>query len=781
MYPMLCIDATWPLSQKTQFCVANYEQSELLGSTLGRISNSLENCLNELLPEFGPIHCCHAFLYDEPSIEDNIRQCLRSGLDRLILLPLYAHYSCFRTGTMLNVAVNMIDKKTVPVTDNGHSLPNQRTIPMSDITFECTAIDRWSAHPLLASYWYRQIRRRVENNDSILFVAPQMRGYGGKEYSREVWATCQRVVHQLDDRVAWRLAWYGGWEQWPVSTVSESIPVQLYLLRRDGKLRTLVVPVTSLFPTFDTETLLPKLFSKRGVEFVNPASNSPVLIHGLAEIVKNHLLGRPTSAQFSTRCLACFNPRCHFTRTVLAPADKLQETQEMMQSDGETLRPSDSSSLSSRVSVDTPSVPTGILFYLMNADFFKGAVSKRGHVRTLRDFDWSTKLVVDCDTSLECLQPVVQLNLHFLEDNSVKQFEFTPEEVMPIVHRLMAAETAHRWGVRLAKYGLTPAFGYNRVEYPELESTVFGKKFKNPVGLAAGFDKDGEAIEGLRRSGFGFVEIGTVTPLPQAGNPKPRLFRLIEDEAVINRYGFNSAGVGVVYARVKKAFQPNADVPLGVNLGKNKASKDGRLDYDIGVNYFGAYSDYLVVNVSSPNTPGLRSLQKKADLQNLMTTVKAAVDRITGKKPVVLLKISPDLVDSEKKDIAKVVVDKRYGIDGLIVSNTTIWRPAELKSEHRDEVGGLSGKPLRELSVQCVHDMYRLTSGKVPIIGCGGISSGADAYAAIRAGASLVQLYSALVYQGYPVIGKIKRELVELLRRDGYSNVSEAVGSDHRK
>ncbi|VDM40776.1 unnamed protein product [Toxocara canis] len=460
----------------------------------------------------------------------------------------------------------------------------------------------------------------------------------------------------------------------------------------------------------------------------------------------------------------------------------------------------------------------GILFYLMNADFFKGAVSKRGHVRTLRDFDWSTKLVVDCDTSLECLQPVVQLNLHFLEDNSVKQFEFTPEEVsffyitkstivvvtagtalyaiieffvgsepffkkqvMPIVHRLMAAETAHRWGVRLAKYGLTPAFGYNRVEYPELESTVFGKKFKNPVGLAAGFDKDGEAIEGLRRSGFGFVEIGTVTPLPQAGNPKPRLFRLIEDEAVINRYGFNSAGVGVVYARVKKAFQPNADVPLGVNLGKNKASKDGRLDYDIGVNYFGAYSDYLVVNVSSPNTPGLRSLQKKADLQNLMTTVKAAVDRITGKKPVVLLKISPDLVDSEKKDIAKVVVDKRYGIDGLIVSNTTIWRPAELKSEHRDEVGGLSGKPLRELSVQCVHDMYRLTSGKVPIIGCGGISSGADAYAAIRAGASLVQLYSALVYQGYPVIGKIKRELVELLRRDGYSNVSEAVGSDHRK
>uniref|UniRef100_A0A914ZV76 Dihydroorotate dehydrogenase (quinone), mitochondrial n=1 Tax=Parascaris univalens TaxID=6257 RepID=A0A914ZV76_PARUN len=358
---------------------------------------------------------------------------------------------------------------------------------------------------------------------------------------------------------------------------------------------------------------------------------------------------------------------------------------------------------------------------------------------------------------------------------------FFAKQVMPLVHRFTDAETAHRWGIVLAKYGLTPPFGYNHVEYPELETTVFGKKFRNPVGLAAGFDKDGEAIDGLRRSGFGFIEIGSVTPLPQAGNPRPRLFRLLEDEGIINRYGFNSAGVGAVYTRVKKAFQADADVHLGVNLGKNKASEDARLDYEIGVNYFGAYSDYLVVNVSSPNTPGLRGLQNKAELQSLLTVVKAAADRINGKKPLVLLKISPDLIESEKKEIAKVVTDKRYGIDGMIVSNTTISRPVDLRSECSHEAGGLSGKPLRELSTQCVRDMYRLTSGKVPIIGCGGISSGADAYAKIRAGASLIQLYSALVYQGFPVIGRVKRELAELLRRDGYSNVSEAVGADHKR
>lgn len=358
---------------------------------------------------------------------------------------------------------------------------------------------------------------------------------------------------------------------------------------------------------------------------------------------------------------------------------------------------------------------------------------------------------------------------------------FYKNQVMPVVHKLVDEETSHRLAVNAAKFGLLPRFGQNHREYPELRCNVLGREFKNPVGLAAGFDKDGEAIKGLRKSGFGFIEIGSVTPLPQTGNPKPRVFRLVEDEAIINRYGFNNSGVGTVYSRVKKAFDVNSSVPLGVNLGKNKESEDANLDYEIGVNYFGAYSDYLVVNVSSPNTPGLRTLQRKSDLQNLLSIVKKAIDRVSERKPKLLLKIAPDLTESEKKDIAKIVLDNRYGVDGLIVSNTTISRPESLKSAKKDEQGGLSGKPLRDLSTECVRDMYRLTAGKVPIVGCGGISSGEDAYSKIRAGASLIQLYSAIAYQGFPVIGKIKRELVELLRRDGLSNISEAVGIDHRK
>lgn len=358
---------------------------------------------------------------------------------------------------------------------------------------------------------------------------------------------------------------------------------------------------------------------------------------------------------------------------------------------------------------------------------------------------------------------------------------FYEKRVMPLVHRFVDGETSHRWALTLAKHGLIPRFGQNHREYAELKCRVFDRQFLNPVGLAAGFDKDGEAIDGLRKSGFGFIEIGTVTPLPQSGNPKPRIFRLVEDKGLINRCGFNNAGVGTVYARVKKAFNKESTVPVGVNISKNKDSADANTDLDIGVNYFGSYSDYLVVNLSSPNTPGLRSLQKKSDLEKLMTLVKKAVERLGGPKPKVLLKIAPDLVDDEKKDIAKIALDKRFGIDGLIVSNTTISRPEDLKSNLKSEAGGLSGKPLRALSTKCVREMYSLTGGKVPIIGCGGISSGEDAYEKIRAGASLVQLYSALAYQGFPVIGKVKRELAGLLRRDGYANVSEAIGADHRK
>ncbi|KAK0424311.1 hypothetical protein QR680_008604 [Steinernema hermaphroditum] len=439
-------------------------------------------------------------------------------------------------------------------------------------------------------------------------------------------------------------------------------------------------------------------------------------------------------------------------------------------------------------------------------------------VHVVKDFDWTAKLVNACDSSLENLQPLLQLLFHCESARQPLRFEFTLTELppgyitrssaiiiggglvgfgitellfgserfynevaMPIVHRFCDGETSHRLAVKVVKYGLYPRFGQNHREYPELECEVFGHKFKNPIGLAAGFDKDGEAIENLKKCGFGAVEIGSVTPMPQPGNPKPRVFRLLEDKGVINRYGFNSQGVGSVSNRVRKSFDPSSPVFFGVNLGKNKATDDARLDYEIGVNYFGAHCDYLVINVSSPNTPGLRSMQNKDSLKKLMDTVRDAVNRIdSDQRPKVLLKIAPDLIDSEKRDIADIALDKKYGIDGLIVSNTTISRPESLNSGNKGETGGLSGEPVREISTECVRQMYKLTKGAVPIVGCGGVSSGADAYEKIRAGSSLVQLYSALVYQGFPVVGRVKRELAELLKKDGFANVSEAIGADHR-
>ncbi|KAJ1348078.1 hypothetical protein KIN20_003299 [Parelaphostrongylus tenuis] len=354
--------------------------------------------------------------------------------------------------------------------------------------------------------------------------------------------------------------------------------------------------------------------------------------------------------------------------------------------------------------------------------------------------------------------------------------------VFPLIHQYIDDEAFHCLNVQLASWGLLPRFGQSRKEYPELECDFFGKRLKNPIGLAAGFDKNGEAIRSLAKlSGFGFIEIGTVTPIPEQGSPRPRLFRLIEDEGVINRCGFNNDGVGRVQQRVKtaRANWRSDFAVLGVNVGESKKEGDAKSSFEMGVNSFAPYSDYIVLNLSSPNTSGLKF--KKSDLQSLLLYVKEAIDILhLASRPKVFLKIPPDLTNHEKRDIAEVVTDLKHGVDGLIISNTTISRPETLKSVNKAETGELSGTPLRQISTECVREMYRFTGGQVSIIGCGGISSGADVYEKIRAGASVVQLHSAIVFHGFPIIGKIKRELMELLRRDGFTNITQAIGADHR-
>ena len=343
--------------------------------------------------------------------------------------------------------------------------------------------------------------------------------------------------------------------------------------------------------------------------------------------------------------------------------------------------------------------------------------------------------------------------------------------------RLLDAETAHRAGVFAAAHGLLPRA--KTADDAVLRTTLFGRSVPNPVGLAAGFDKHGEAVDGLLGIGFGLVEIGSVTPKPQPGNAKPRVFRLPEDRAVINRYGFNSVGHAdaAELLRARPAAAPGAGL-LGVNLGKNKTSDDAAADYVAGVRALGGFADYLVVNVSSPNTPGLRSLQAGRELAKIVSRTKQALSEAAPGVPLVV-KIAPDLGPADKKQIARVVL--RHGVDGMIVSNTTVSRPEPVASHPLGgEKGGLSGKPVREASTALIREMYELTGGRVPIVGCGGVSSGLDAYEKIRAGASLVQLYTGLIYQGPVLVPRIKTELAQLLARDGFESVEEAVGADTR-
>lgn len=331
------------------------------------------------------------------------------------------------------------------------------------------------------------------------------------------------------------------------------------------------------------------------------------------------------------------------------------------------------------------------------------------------------------------------------------------------------AESAH--GLSLAALRLMPV--RKPAESPYLKQTVAGLSFPNPVGLAPGYDKNAEVFSKVYGLGFGFAEVGSVTPRPQSGNPHPRLFRLVEDKAVINRMGFNNDGMEAVAERLEMARTLPRPGPLGINVGANKDSVDRIADYVLAIRRLGDLADYVTVNISSPNTPGLRALQDKAALDDLLLQVKAAMP---AEKPV-FLKVAPDLEPADIDDIAASVIE--HGVDALIISNTTISRPL-MRSSLGHETGGLSGAPLRDLAQQRLVDFRSATGGALPLIGVGGIATAEDAYARIKAGASLVQLYSALVYDGPFLAARINKGLKALLAQDGLANIAEAVGIDHK-
>lgn len=340
---------------------------------------------------------------------------------------------------------------------------------------------------------------------------------------------------------------------------------------------------------------------------------------------------------------------------------------------------------------------------------------------------------------------------------------------------LMDPEQAHLLSVKALKFGLAGlAFNDRRGDNPILRTQVFGLDFPNPVGLAAGYDKHAEIPDAILKLGFGFTEAGTVTPRAQAGNPKPRLFRLTEDRAVINRFGFNSEGLVPFRRRLEKRLaERRAPGIFGANLGANKLSEDRTADYVTGLQALEGLADYFTINISSPNTPGLRGLQDKAELAALIDRIKAV-----GVSAPLLLKIAPDVTDAELEDICQTVVEKQ--MDGLIISNTTLARPDTLKSPHASETGGLSGAPLFEPSTERLARAYKMTDGKIPLVGVGGISSGRQAYSKILAGASLVQLYSAMVFEGPALVQRVKSELELCLKADGFASVSDAVGQQAR-
>jgi dihydroorotate dehydrogenase len=346
----------------------------------------------------------------------------------------------------------------------------------------------------------------------------------------------------------------------------------------------------------------------------------------------------------------------------------------------------------------------------------------------------------------------------------------------PFLHR-MDPEAAHKITLQALKSGVLPCPA--RVSDARLKTTLWNRNFPNPVGLAAGFDKNADVVGPMLNIGFGFVEAGTVTPRPQEGNPRPRVFRDADNEAVINRMGFPNDGAEAFRHNIEKFLEskPRPAGVVGINIGMNKGADDPARDYCALVRLLGNYADYLTVNISSPNTPGLRNLQSRENLIPLLSRIMEERARTCGKDaPPLLVKLAPDLNDVQLKDVAACLTEA--SVDGVILSNTTLDRPEYLPAQFYEQQGGLSGRPLASKSTDVIRQLYRLTEGKITIIGAGGISGAEDAYAKIRAGASLVQLYTALVFQGPELVFDILTGLVKLLEKDGLDHISKAIGKD---
>ena len=333
-------------------------------------------------------------------------------------------------------------------------------------------------------------------------------------------------------------------------------------------------------------------------------------------------------------------------------------------------------------------------------------------------------------------------------------------------------ELAHDLAIKSLKFNYLPNKMFEIKDEQMLNIKLLGLNFSNPIGLAAGFDKSAEAYNSLLKFGFGFIEVGTVTPLKQFGNSKPRIFRLENDNAMINRLGFNNDGIEIVKNRIQ---QEKKNGIVGINIGPNKDTKEQKEDFCIGLKNFMQLADYITINISSPNTEGLRDFHNQEKLNDLLKSLNKIKNEEKKNIPI-LLKISPDISDNHISEIVTIAIEN--SISALILTNTTNTNRDNLTSDSKNEEGGLSGEPLQELSTKMIKKFYKKISGKIPIIGVGGVNSGKSAYEKITAGASLLQLYTGFVYKGPAIVKNIKQELIEILKNKGFSNIKEAIGKD---